>query len=108
MISYTDFRRLLTDVSECANLYVYIAECGGSVPLDDVDDVIHLLTAIWTMARDGLTIKSIAQACDISMLSLSRELGISRRTIGDWSTGNRNPPEWQLPLIAYAVLQLYE
>lgn len=108
MISYTDFARMLTAASECSSYDVYVTEVGGSVPLDDVDNVIRLLTAIWTMARDGLTIKSIAQACDISMLEISRELGISRRTIGDWSTGDRNPPEWQLPLIAYAVLQLYE
>lgn len=107
MIPYADFRRLLTDVSEFANLDAYIAECGGSVPLDDVDDVIRLLTAIWTMASDGLTIKSIAQTCDMSLLALSRELGISRRTIGDWATSTRNPPDWQLPLIAYATLHLY-
>lgn len=104
MISYTTFRALLSDVPDCPDFDTYAAECGGAVPLDNANDVIRLLTAIWTMAHNGLTIKSIAQACDISVLSLARDLDISRRTVGDWSTGDRTPPEWQLPLIAYAVL----
>ena len=44
MIPYTDFCRLLIDVSECKDIDSYIAEVGGSVPLDNVDDVIQLLT----------------------------------------------------------------
>ena len=66
MIPYTDFTRLLIDVSECKDMDRYIAEVGGSVPLDNVDDVIQLLTNIWEMGKGGLTIKSIASAVDIA------------------------------------------
>lgn len=107
MIPYTTFRVLLSDVQDCYTFDLYCAECGGSIPTDDPAEAQRILSAIWAMARDGLTIKSIADACDISMLSLAQELGISRRTIGDWSTGLRTPPAWQLPLIAYAAINLY-
>lgn len=104
MIPYTDFRRLLTDVSECPDLDAYIAEVGGSVPLDDVTDVIQLLTTIWTMGREGLTIKSIAAACDISVRQIALKYGLPTRTVENWSSGKTAPPPWQLPLIACVVL----
>ena len=104
MIPYSDFRRLLIDVSECKDLDEYIAEVGGSVPLDDADKIIHLLGALWDMAHDGLTIKSIASVCDTSVRQIGIRYGIHRRTLGNWATGESDPPTWQLPLIAYAAL----
>lgn len=107
MIPYQDFVRLLTDVTECNDLDAYIAEVGGSVPMDDVDDVIQLLTTIWEMGKDGLTVKSITGAVDVSMRQLAMIYGLPYRTVQDWSAGARKPPEWQLPLIAFAVLSDY-
>lgn len=107
MITYTDFRRLLTDTTECTELDSYIAEVGGSVPLDNVEDVIRVLTLIWTMGHDGLTIKSISAACEISVRQISLRYGLPTRTVENWASGDRTPSEWQLPLIAYAVLSDY-
>lgn len=104
MIPYLDFRRLLTDVSEVGNFDAYVAEVGGSVPLDDVEDVLRLLRLTWALGHDGLTIRKIAEVCDISMRWLAMEYGIPTRTVESWAAGVRNPPEWQLPLIAYAAL----
>lgn len=106
MIPYTTFRALLYDVADFSSLEEYISECGGSVPADSAEEAIRILSVIWTMASDGLTIRAIADACGLSMLSLCKHLGISRRTVGDWATGQRNPPAWQLPLIAYATVSL--
>lgn len=107
MIPYSDFRRLLTDVSEFTGLEAYIAEVGGSVPMDDVEDTIHLLTIMWEMARDGLTIKSISAACDISVRQIALRYGLPTRTVENWAGGKTEPPVWQLPLIAYAVVSDY-
>lgn len=104
MISYPTFRALLFDVSDCSTLEEYIAECGGAVPADSAEEAVRLLTIIWTMGHDGLSIRSIAAAIGTSMLALSRMLVISRRTLECWAAGTRNPPDWQLPLIAYAAL----
>ena len=107
MISYTDFFRLLTDTTECKDLDAYIAEVGGSVPLDDVEAVIKLLTIIWDMGHAGLTIRSLSAACDISVRRIALQYGLPTRTVENWSSGDRTPPAWQLPLIAYAVISDY-
>lgn len=107
MIDYTNFRRLLTDTTECKDLDSYIAEVGGSVPLDDVDEAIKMLTIIWHMGHTGLTIKSLSAACDVSVRRIALQYGLPTRTVENWASGDRTPPEWQLPLIAYAVLSDY-
>ena len=107
MIPYTDFRRLLTDVSEFRDLETYIAECGGSVPLDDVEEVIRMLTILWEMGRCGLTIKSISAACSVSVRQIALRYGLPTRTVENWARGQTEPPVWQLPLIAYAVISDY-
>ena len=101
-MTYPDFRRLLLSAGDVPDLTAYIADVGGSVPAADLD----LLPAIHQMGQRDLTIRGIAQACDLSMLALCKHLDISRRTVGDWATGQRNPPSWQLPLIAYAALSI--
>lgn len=106
-MTYHRFLSLLFDVSECTTLEEYIAECGGSVPLDDVNAVIQTLTCIWSMAHDGLTIKSIASACGLSVRQLAIAINLPLRTAENWASDVRNPPAWQLPLIAYAVLSEY-
>lgn len=107
MIPYQDFKRLLMDGSEFNNLDAYIAEVGGSVPLDDVTAVIGLLTDIWELGKGGLTIGKIAAVSETSLRHLAMTYGLPYRTVQDWSAGARKPPEWQLPLIAYAVLSDY-
>lgn len=106
MMTYHRFLSLLFDISDCSTLEEYIAECGGSIPADLADEAVRLLTIIWTMGHDGLSIRSIADAIGTSMLAISRMLGISRRTLECWAAGTRNPPSWQLPLIAYAALSI--
>ena len=107
MIPYQDFKRLLMDVSECKDLETYIAEVGGSVPLDDVGAVVKLLTIIWEVGYAGLTIRSLSAACDISVRRIALQYGIPTRTVENWASGARTPPEWQIPLIAYAVISDY-
>lgn len=104
MITYARFQALLLDVLDCSSLEEYIAECGGSVPLDDADAVIRTLTCLWSMTRDGLTIKSIASACGLSVRQLALAIDLPLRTAENWASGVRNPPAWQLPLIAYAAM----
>lgn len=107
MMTYHRFLSLLFDVSDCSTLEEYIAECGGTVPADSAEEAIRILTAIWAMAHDGLSIKSIASACELPVRRIAITLDIPLRTVEDWAAGVRNPSPWQLPLIAYAVLSDY-
>lgn len=104
MINYSCFVRLLADVQDCNDLDSYISECGGSVPMDDAQQVVRLMQAIWEMAHDGLTIKRIAAACGLSVRQISIRYGISKRTLENWSSCINTPSAWELPMIAYAVL----
>lgn len=106
MITYPRFQALLSDVADCTSLEEYIAECGGAVPVDTAEEALRILNAIWIMAHAGLTFRSIADACGLSMLSLCKHLDISRRTAENWAAGIHNPPAWQMPLIAYAAVSL--
>ena len=100
MICYTDFIRLILAVAECDSLDIYLAEVGGSVPLV----ALPLLEKIYAVAHGGLTIRSIANAAGLSMRKMAMTYGLPLRTVENWSEGVREPPAWQLPLIAYAVL----
>lgn len=104
MISYQNFTRLLAESQKYETLDACIAECGGSVNADQIDAEIELLATIWEFARDGLSIDGIMQINNATMRDLSRKYNIPYRTIQDWKAGVRNPPEWALPMIAYAVL----
>ena len=104
MIPYDDFFRLLTDVSKFPDFDSYLSEVCGSVPLDDVGAVNLVLPYIWEMGRVGLTIKSIAASCTLSVRQLAIRCSIPQRTVENWAARKTEPPSWQLPLIAYATL----
>lgn len=104
MIPYHDFTRLLTDTKKFETPAAYIANYGGSVPLDDTREVCKLLQRIWALGHDGLSVQRIADTSDRALRALAQAYGIPYRTMQDWKSGERHPPEWQLPLIAYAVL----
>lgn len=103
MISYQDFCRLLTDTKEFETLDAYIGECGGSINAD-VDAVTKLLTIIWELGHDDLSVDRILQINDMSLMHLSREYKIPYRTLQGWRRKERNPSEWLLPMIAYVIL----
>lgn len=98
MVSYQDFCRLLDGAAEHDNLETYITDnsCDAYTP--------QLLKTVWTLGHDGLSIYSIMQINRATMRDLSQEYKIPYRTIQNWKDGARKPPEWLLPLIAYAVL----
>lgn len=107
MVAYSVFCKLLSRATECVDFDQYVAECSGSVPLDDADDVLRLMRATWAMGHEGLTIRKIAETCDRSMRSIAMDYGLPYRTVQNWAGGVNRPPECQLPLIAYAVLSDY-
>lgn len=104
MIPYNDFARLLMDTTEFSTLAAYIADCGGSVPMDDTQEVCKLLQRIWVMGHNGLTIQSITEAAERPLRALAKTYKLPYKTAYQWKSGERHPPEWQLPIIAYAVL----
>lgn len=104
MIPYADFARLLADTAEFDNFESYAAECGGSVPVDNMYSAIALLTQIWELGHDGLSIDSLRAVAGITLAELCRAYNVPYGTAQRWHLGSRKPPEWLLPALAYAVL----
>lgn len=100
MMGYTDFCRLMMAAQECESLEHYLAEVGGSVEEQDV----AMLGDIYSLGHEGLSIRRIAEAACISLRRMAMTYGLPTRTVENWASGDRTPPEWQLPLIAYAVI----
>lgn len=107
MIPYNDFRRLLADASECATLDLYMAECGGSVSTDGMESAVKLLDLLYPLGHDGLSIRRISDVFGIPVRQIAIRYGIPQRTLENWSSGSRRSSDWQLELIAYAVLSDY-
>lgn len=104
MIAYQDFVRLLTDATEFETFDAYVAECGGSIDNDDLPRAIHTLEIIWTIGHEGVSAASLMTASGMNKMStFVRAYNMPYRTFQNWALSERKPPEWQLPLLAYAV-----
>lgn len=104
MIAYQDFTRLLTDSTEFDTLDAFVAECGGSIDNDDLPRATHALEIIWTIGHDGVSAASLMEASGMKKMSVfAREYGMPYRTFQSWALSDRKPPEWLIPLLAYAV-----
>jgi DNA-binding transcriptional regulator YiaG len=97
-MTYSDFLKLTKAAPKCGSADDFCAAYGTQT------EGAHMLPTIWRMAHDGLTIRSLSAACDISVRRIALQYGIPTRTVENWASGDRTPPEWQLPLIAYAVM----
>jgi len=102
MIPYQDFRRLWIDAQEIEDLDQYIAETGGSVPCDDVDKTVRLLSLIHHLARSSAA--EIRAAADLTQAALAKEYGVPMSTSNKWGLGINKPLPWVHVLLAYAVV----
>lgn len=50
-----------------------------------------------------MTIKEIRSACSMTQKAFSEFLGIPKRSIENWESGERNPPEYLVKLIEYKL-----
>lgn len=103
MIAYQNFVRLLTDATKFETFDAYVAECGGSIDNDDLPRTIHTLEIIWAIGHEGVSVASLMAASGMSMRALAMEYGLPYRTAQNWKYADRKPPEWLIPLLAYAV-----
>lgn len=106
-MTYEDFRRLTTAATEFADLSTYIAEEGGSVPEDILDDrLVSVLGDIYLYAHTP-TLNTLRTIADLSRAAFAREYNIPTRTLENWeaTTANtRQAPPYVLDLLAYAVI----
>lgn len=104
MVPYSDFRILLLDAQEVDTFELFAADCGGRLPEGNTQQSLRLLSIVWQMAHDGLTIRSIAAAAGTSVRQIGIRYGINQRTLETWSSNAIQNTAWKLPMLAYAVL----
>lgn len=98
MLTYSEFLKLIKAAPDYKSSDAYCVAFGAKI------EAAYMLPTIWRMACEGLTIKSIASACDTSVRQIALRHGVPRRTVENWASGTTTPPTWQLPLIAYTSL----
>jgi len=102
MIAYHDFRRLWTDAQEISDIDQYIAETGGSIDCEDVEQAVRLLSLIHRLANAPAT--DIRAAARLTQAGMAREYGIPISTCNKWDGGVNRPIPWTHVLLAYAVV----
>lgn len=106
MIRYNDFYRILLGAGDCKDFDEFVAECGGSVPFDNVDTVIGALRYIWDFAENP-TVRTIRAATGLSQRAFAAEYSIPTRSVESWestATSGRETPEYTVRMLAFAVL----
>lgn len=101
MLTYSEFLKLIKAAPECGSADAYCVAYGATI------EAAYMLPTIWQMAHEGLTIKSIASACNTSVRQIALRHGMPLRTVENWASGKTTPPAWQLPLLAYAAISDY-
>lgn len=102
-MTYQDFTRLIGGARDCETEDQYITEAGGSVPADDIDEVLRILHYCWTYAQTQ-TPSTVRSLTGLSQAAFAREYNIPRRTIENWDSGTNAAPGYVSDLLAFAAL----
>ena len=100
--------RLLLAASEFDTVEGYIADVGGSVPVNVPDDkAVPLLEDCYTFGSDQ-SIVNLRKMTGLSRAAFARTYGIPLRSLENWETGAslnaRSAPSYVVNLLAYAVV----
>ncbi len=105
-MSYQEFCWLLLGTAGCKDFDEYVAECGGSVPLDDVGAVQRVLRYIWDYSQ-APEVATVWRASGMLQKDFVQEYNIPSRSYESWASSaasSRRPPEYTVRLLAFAVL----
>lgn len=103
MISYQNFLALRSSAMDCETLDDFIAEEGGSVESDDVDEVVFLLKAIFA-SKSRPAINYAREITELSRAEFCRLYKIPLRSMENWEAGVKKPPEYVASFILFSVL----
>lgn len=103
MADSTIFSTLWGEALTTADRDAYISDWAlssiwGYDPFDEIPhERIDYLAQIWEAAH--MSVKDICKAAKLTQLQLGERYGISRRTIGNWCTGENTCPNYTRLLI---------
>ena len=105
-MKYSDFAGIIISLPECDNLDSFIAERGWQEWMDEyvgddgsADKIVSILSAIWELKANP--IKGIKKVCKLTNESIADEFFAPRRSVENWSSGDRESPDYVWMMIAY-------
>lgn len=104
-MTYKTFNSLWNEVSDYTNMEMFVHERGwqpwmdeygegaaaGAQILDDLENIWEVATMSWS---------ELLQAAQMSQSECSLRYNIPRNTVGQWSRGERTPPDYIKLLVA--------
>lgn len=94
-MEYSEFLVALKKASEYEKLSSYIDFFAGKYSFDK-------LAAIYFFS--GKSLREVREKYGYSRAMFSREFGIPIRTLENWESGERTPPNYVMTLIFYSLL----
>lgn len=103
MINYLYFKNSIEEAKAFESADCFAANHGH--PLEcpyDENGLMRLCTLIWAAAHSDMnTLIDLTTGGNLSQFA--RMYGLPIRTVQNWQRGERNPPDYMLPLLAYAI-----
>ena len=102
-LPYEQFVRLYTDVLEIADYDMYICERGWQNWMNDfdLDTIVKTLDLIREISLRSF--QELRKETGLSQARMAHAFGIKTRTIENWESGSRTPPEHDKLLISYVI-----
>ncbi|MEA5151980.1 MAG: hypothetical protein VB039_05200 [Oscillospiraceae bacterium] len=103
MSDYQLLLNLVSDAPDCRDIDEYIAECGSTLPTENVHVAVDALQNIWAYAHTP-GFPAILAASGLSLAAFARRYDVPLRSVEDWNAGRREAPRYVLDLLMSAVL----
>lgn len=102
-LPYEQFVRLYTDVLEIADYDMYICERGWQNWMNDfdLDTIVKTLDLVRDISLRNF--QELRKETGLSQARMAHAFGIKTRTIENWESGSRTPPEHDKLLISYVI-----
>lgn len=102
-LPYPLFSRLFWETQEVPNADMYIAKCGWQDWMDsyDADTIAQTLTTIRDLA--GRSFSELRKETGLSQVNMAMTYGFKVRTIENWESRKRTPPDHDRLLFSYVI-----
>lgn len=102
-LPYTMFLGFYAEAQETDDVDMYIAERGWQDWMDryDTDTVVKTLTTIHDLSRRSFP--ELRKETGLSQAKMAAAYGLKTRTLENWESGDRKPPEHDKIMLSYMI-----
>lgn len=106
-VDYVTFSRLYDEVCDYSDEEMFIAERDWQDWMDpfSAEENVNILHTIFLIGR--MNFEDLRNTMNMSQTEMAKKYNISVRTIQNWDSERRNPPDYVIKLLAYTIF-LYQ